>query len=171
VYFKFGGNYMKSMIFSTVMALALFVGVTQVDAARIHDAAIEGDLAAVEQQLRNGVDVNLVSEYGCTALIWAAWNGRIEIVNALLAHGADVNLANTYGYTALMYAAKNGHAPVVEALLPHLQVDDVLATNKDGQTALDLAQTDEIKQLIQTHIENKEFEQRGMKTKSARNVA
>lgn len=153
------------------MAIALFMGVTQIDAAGIHRAAVRSDLDGIKQELNNGVSIDSVGNYGDTALNLAALNGRTEIVNYLLTNGAKVNIANRGGRTALMMAASNGHKEIVNALLPHLQVDDVLARDKKGENALDQAKCEDIKQSIQNHIDNEAFKPRGMRTKSAAKTA
>ena len=56
------------------------------------------------------------SEYGSTALMFAAENGYTETVQALLAAGAEVNAKTDTGTTALMLAVQNGHTQI-EALL------------------------------------------------------
>jgi ankyrin repeat protein len=45
---------------------------------RLHQAARDGDLAALRSSLRQGVDVDVRDESGRTALIEAAEHGRIE---------------------------------------------------------------------------------------------
>ena len=46
-------------------------------------------------------DVNCCSEYGDTALHYAAYRGCVESVEALVAAGAAVNKRNCYGATPL----------------------------------------------------------------------
>ena len=51
-----------------------------------------------------GADVNMINEYGTTALMAAARHGNKEIVEMLLLRGADVNMACKDGDTALFSA-------------------------------------------------------------------
>jgi hypothetical protein len=67
----------------------------------LHFAAYCGDLAGLEQQLRDGADPNLKDEYrGYTALHWltdvaAAGGQRLEMLNLLVAHGARLDVRQT----------------------------------------------------------------------------
>ena len=45
----------------------------------IHDAARDGNLAAVRQHLQEGSDVNAKDNNGDTPLMWAAGNGHLEV--------------------------------------------------------------------------------------------
>ena len=84
----------------------------------LREAARHGDLAAVKTLLAKGAEVNSATEFGATALIFAADSGHVEIVKALIDGGADVNLKDsTYGSTAIDWAAGKGYAPIVEILL------------------------------------------------------
>ena len=78
----------------------------------IHDAAKDGDLAAVQAQLDAGVDVNAKDWLGGTALLEAAIKGHKEVVELLIAKGADVNAKDKYGKTPLYLAAERGHKEV-----------------------------------------------------------
>ena len=80
-----------------------------------------------------------------TALYIAAAKGHDAVVRTLLDAGADKDLARNDGVTPLMIAAQTGHAAVVCALLD-------AGANKtarcDGKTALDAAETTEIRDLL-----------------------
>lgn len=54
-----------------------------------HLAAAEGSAGCLENMLRRGVDVNVVTATGLTALHGAAAEGRLGAVTTLLAYGAD----------------------------------------------------------------------------------
>src|SRR5262249_37459541 len=81
-------------------------------------AARKGDAKTVETLLAKGVEVNTKTEYGVTALMYAADKGHLDVVKVLLKHKADVNAKdNFYGATALTWAAYRGHAKIVQSLL------------------------------------------------------
>lgn len=112
----------------------------------IHAAAAAGDLAAMQQLIGNGADVNARVETkvnapavnGDTALHLAAKNGQVEAVNWLINHGADVKARNDRGGTALHMAVE--HPPVAEALIKHgAEID---ATDAAGRTPLHWAARD-----------------------------
>ncbi len=100
--------------------------------------AERGDKGIVQALLDAGADVNQTSCWGETALFGAAsFPNGLATVRLLLAKGADVNIAWQAGWTPLMQAALDGTAEIVRELLLHKP--DLDATNKEGQTALDLA--------------------------------
>ncbi len=57
----------------------------------IHDAAYDGNIEDIKQQIAAGADVNENDEKGATPLHGAAFTGRMEVVELLIANGADVN--------------------------------------------------------------------------------
>ncbi|MGI9548613.1 MAG: ankyrin repeat domain-containing protein [Bdellovibrionales bacterium] len=84
-----------------------------------------------------GADLNARSNWGKTALMYAASN-YLKAVNVLIAAGADVNAKDNDGKTALMYAAgswANGNIRIVNALLA--AGADVNAKDNKGRTYLD----------------------------------
>ena len=104
----------------------------------LRHAAEEGDLAEVKRLLELGTDVNLQdTEYGATALMWAAGYGHTEIVELLIVSGADLDLKSQFGYTALMMAANGGYTNIVELLIN--AGAEVNVQNVYGDTALMLA--------------------------------
>lgn len=157
------------MLYSAVIALALFTEFdSTADAGAIHEYAERGDLAGVEQELNNNVNVNSQDKWGFTALMWAIQNGDINITEKLLQHpDIDVNIQNNVKSTALIKAAFFNQKNILEKLLQ--AGADVSLKNNSDKTALDLAEDPEIKQLIQTHIQC--LENRCRTTKSAANRA
>lgn len=53
------------------------------------NAAMRGDVEAVQRHLRSGVPVDVKSLGDMTAMRWACFNGHEDVVRVLLAHGAD----------------------------------------------------------------------------------
>jgi ankyrin repeat protein len=171
------------MIFGAAMALAMFVGSTQVDAAPIHDAALAGNVAAIQQELNNNVDVNAKDRWGWTALMLAARRGHSAVVEQLL-NVPDIDVNYSYDDntgTALVVAVREGRTSIVDRLL---QVPDIDVKRKfiytwglhpfydEEYDALSVARDkkhSEIVQLLEEHIkviDNQD--QRSNKTKSAR---
>ncbi len=70
--------------------------------------------------LHKGTTVDQANtNFGDTALSWAAFRGDTDIVNLLISHGADVNKAGKQDITPLSLAARTGHVAVVRLLLQH----------------------------------------------------
>ena len=104
----------------------------------IHDAAIDGNIAAVKQCIAAGADIN-AKIGGWTALHHAANVGNKEIVELLIANGADVNAKddNLTLWTPLHKAASRGHNAIVEILLSRSA--NVNAKDGSGRSPLDWA--------------------------------
>ena len=129
-----------------------------------------GNREAVRRQLeQDGIDVNAKNSEGYTALILASSNGHKEIVAMLLdkKYGAYVNATDDDGDTALMkvincneeddrpwYQVEYDIIEIVEKLLNQDGID-VNVENKNGKTALDIAEetgcTKKIQKLIIKH--------------------
>jgi len=82
------------------------------------EAVLEDDPAAVASQIRNGAEIDLVSDRGVTPLWDASMHGQAEIVQLLLRAGADANYVRPHdGFSPLHLASQNGHSEVVQMLL------------------------------------------------------
>jgi ankyrin repeat protein len=149
------------------LAAALLVALTCGSPAfcgPIHDAAKTGDLAKIQELLKDNPElVSSKDENGATALHWAATTGHRDVVELLLANKADVD-ARTYsrkhvdvllptssvedmqnfnsgmvgrekeGATPLIWATLGGKKEVAELLIAHGA--DVNARSDDGATPL-----------------------------------
>jgi cytochrome c len=86
-------------------------------AESVQDAAMTGDLAALQNLLEAGSDPNHIkSEGGPTPLFFAAERGHPEAIELLLSHGAEVNALTLRG-SALHIAARRGRIDIVKLLL------------------------------------------------------
>jgi len=75
----------------------------------LHDAALAGDLDAIDACIGAGADLDAKDEHGFTALINAVHGGHLDAVRRILAAGADVHLRQgADGDTPLLRAAKYG---------------------------------------------------------------
>ncbi|OQR87402.1 hypothetical protein ACHHYP_08891 [Achlya hypogyna] len=97
-------------------------------------ASARGEVAAVQQLIDQGDDLNQVSNIGTTPLFTAASNGHLAVVEALIAAGADLNQASTKGWTPINSAAEEGHLTVVEALIA--AGADLNLANANGSTPI-----------------------------------
>jgi ankyrin repeat protein len=100
-----------------VLAAALVASQAFAADSPIAKAARADDLAAVQQLIASGTDVNQPAADGATAMLWAAYNSDVDMVKALAAAHADANAANKYGVTPLLQACRTGDTAVVQALL------------------------------------------------------
>jgi ankyrin repeat protein len=81
------------------------------------EAAREGNVESVRQQLATGVTANQLDLDNRPALALAAINGNAEIAKLLLDARAMPDLRDREGRTALMWASERGHAGVVQTLI------------------------------------------------------
>jgi ankyrin repeat protein len=84
----------------------LISSLTGSDAGALLTALMDGRDDAVRVMLALQWPLTPESEWGGTALHWAAWNGRAEMVRQLLEHGAPVNVRDSrYGSSSLAWTA------------------------------------------------------------------
>ncbi len=101
----------------------------------LNTAAYMGNLAAVEQHIKAGTNLNTKEPMGgATPLLTACVFGKTEIAKALINAGADLNLTNNDGSTPLHVAAFFCHKEIVKALLE--KNANINALNGQGATAL-----------------------------------
>ena len=114
---------------------------TRSESNALCNAVRSGDLHAVKKQLASSVDINAGdSEFGVTALSWAALLDATEIANFLIEKGADVNAKSRDGSTPLHSAAFLGHTEIAELLIR--KGADVNPKNYKDETPLDASVVD-----------------------------
>ncbi|NWS07224.1 BARD1 protein, partial [Motacilla alba] len=121
----------------------------------LHVASIKGDLAAVEQLLKNGADPNVKDNAGWTPLHEACNHGHREVVELLLRHGALVNTTGYQNDSPLHDAARNGHVAVAELLLLHGASRH--AVNIFGLRPVDYAESKKMKSVLMLPVKNESF--------------
>ena len=119
--------------------------------ARLAEAAMHEDNAAVRALLRQKADANATLPDGTTALHWVVQADDLETVGLLIQAGANVKAKDRYGFTPLYFAATNGNAAVIRKLLE--AGADPNAADGSGETALMTAtrsgNADALKALLQ----------------------
>ncbi|MDR1305082.1 MAG: ankyrin repeat domain-containing protein [Verrucomicrobiales bacterium] len=83
----------------------------------LRQACATGNLAALEQARRQGVNVNARDNLKQTPLMLAAANGQAAVIKRLVELGADTSLKDKDNYTALEVAVDGNQAAGVAALL------------------------------------------------------
>lgn len=108
----------KQMVFLALALLCPVVAGAQDVNDEFFAAARKGDVAAIKALLDKGVNVNVKTRYGATALSYACEKGHVDLVKLLIERGADVNVQDTfYGEIPLGWASGNGHIEIVKLLL------------------------------------------------------
>lgn len=156
-----------AMIRATVCSLICIAVVTQFAVAvgshpqeqspteQFWSAARRGELEKVKSLIESGVDVDAKTNYGATALSFAADRGQKEVVEYLLSKGANPNVKDTfYNATPMTWATMHDRYDIMRALVLG-GADDV-----DSATAKAIAKED--KELIQHVAENGKASRRGL---------
>lgn len=103
------------------------------------DAAMNGDLAAIQNLLQQGVSVDARNQQGESALNIAAANNKKDVATLLLQHGADVNdRGEGEGHETLLHLAADDGFPDIVELLSQWKAD-VNARDRWERTPLHLA--------------------------------
>ena len=128
------------------------------DDASLCDAASVGDRRRVKKLLTEGANPDSSDEEGNTALMAAAFAGQVGVVEDLLEAGADPDIQDVFGVTALMNAViaigdlEIGEVHPVYGEIVQLLMDngaDVDLEDEDGTSALDIATSLDIDELIE----------------------
>jgi len=117
-----------------------------------YDAAYDGNKAAIQQAIADGVDVNQPNENGCTALMLAAHNGHTKLVEFLIKHKSILEARDAADRTALLYAASGKNRSTVKVLLEAGAKVDV-PDNEQNWTALMFAAAEGNMEVVKVLLE------------------
>jgi ankyrin repeat protein len=116
----------------------------------LHLSVLNSFPAFSQELLRHGARVDVVDDKGNLPLhlsfYQAIKSSDLSIVSELIEKTPDINQANSLGYTPLHFAAILDKPQVIRQLLSRGARRDI--KNKDGKLALDLARSDECKELL-----------------------
>jgi ankyrin repeat protein len=107
----------------------------------LHDAAGNGDTAAVRWLLKQGAKTDRKDLQGRTPLHNAVMGGSKEITLALLEAGTDANVRDNFQDTPLMLACNKGVDEIARALVD--KGADPLLKDQEGRTAAQRAAAEE----------------------------
>ncbi|XP_072324461.1 ankyrin repeat domain-containing protein 12 isoform X2 [Scyliorhinus torazame] len=116
----------------------------------LHMAAIRGESKQVKELIIQGADVNVKDFAGWTPLHEACNLGYYEVAKQLILAGADVNTQGLDNDTPLHDAASNGHRDIVKLLLRN--GGDAYQMNHRGERPVDVADSDEMEQLLKGEL-------------------
>jgi uncharacterized protein len=105
----------------------------------LHYAALANDVAAVEDRLAAGDDLDASDRQGFAPLHLAAQEGSLAVARELLDRGATVDQPNAFGNTALFVAVFNCRGDGSMIKLLRARGADPLRTNQSGKTPVGLA--------------------------------
>ncbi|XP_076348139.1 protein phosphatase 1 regulatory subunit 12B-like isoform X1 [Tachypleus tridentatus] len=114
-------------------------------------ACASGDTEEVERLLEKGADINTANVDGLTALHQACIDDNLKMVEFLVEHGCDVNQGDNEGWTPLHATASCGFLSIAKYLLENGA--SVAMVNNDGELPIDIAESEEMEELLQAEID------------------
>lgn len=129
----------------------------QVNEETLADLVKNDDLTKVKQLLAliKPGEINELDESGLGLIHWCADRGHTDMMQLILNQpGINVNLQDKDGQTALHYTSSCGHVECTTAIL---NADaDLKIIDNDGNSVLDVAYDEQVKQLICLYLEDEE---------------
>lgn len=124
----------------------------------LHCAVHNGEKETAKLLLQAGVDVNTKDNYGRSPVheFVNAYKVQLseeiiaQLIELLIESGADVNAQDDYGNTVLHLAVLDERTHDIELLLIYGANEDI--ENQQGKTAVDIAKTTKIKELITNYM-------------------
>ncbi|XKL63604.1 hypothetical protein PGB90_005968 [Kerria lacca] len=116
-------------------------------------ACASGDKDEVLRLLNVEADIDTSNVDGLSALHQACIDDNLDMVEFLVKHGADINKGDNEGWTPLHATASCGFISIAKYLIE--QGADVAAVNNDGELAIDIAESDEMEDLLQAVLKEK----------------
>ena len=120
----------------------------------IHYACLEGNLKIAEILIKTNCDCNIRTFEKKTPLHFAAIQGYFDISKLLIENGAILNTNDNEKNTPLHYCSMKGHLELLKYFLGKFPQADT--ENIYGKTPLDVAKTEEIKNILNEYLNKKE---------------
>ncbi|KAF5304118.1 hypothetical protein FQA39_LY01903 [Lamprigera yunnana] len=114
-------------------------------------ACAAGDKEEVLRLIEKGADIDTTNIDGLTALHQACIDDNLDMVEFMVEHGSDVNRGDNEGWTPLHATASCGFLSIAKYLIEHGA--NVAAVNNDGELPLDIAECEDMEDLLQTEID------------------
>lgn len=118
----------------------------------LHIAVAKSDLDEIENQVRNGININSLAGDGLATLHWSIASESIAPMQKLLELGADPNVKTTQGATPMMNAVQSNKIEHLNVLLKYGAL--VNAKDDRGFTALHRAAEMGHKEVVMVLLEN-----------------
>lgn len=109
---------LKTIFYFLVVFVFSFTLSAQDQSKEFLEAAQKGDIELIKKFLNDGIDINTTSQYGATALTFAADIQNVELVKLLLEHKADPNIVDQfYGATPFLWAISEDNYDIVKLMV------------------------------------------------------
>lgn len=106
-----------ALLLSLILSVQVFAQDTDKE---FWKAAKSNDLETLKKLLDEGVEVDIKTEYGATALMFAADKEHLEAVNFLLENGADPNLKDAfYQSSPYLWISYSGNVELIKSMIKH----------------------------------------------------
>ncbi len=133
-------SFVNQALGSAITFVPIEKPVTLPVAKTIQEAAVWGDVAAIERFLSAGTAIDVTDEAGVTPLMYASYHFHPEAVEYLLSNGANPALLSKNGKNALLGAAEVGNWKAIQSLAAKGM--NVNVRTAEGRTPLHLAMDD-----------------------------
>lgn len=125
-----------------------------------------GDRDEILRLLKKGADIDTHDVDGLSALHQACIDDNLELVEFLVENGADVNKGDNEGWTPLHATASCGFLSIARYLIE--KGANVAAVNNDGELPVDVAESDEMEDMLQQQLEDLGIDAENARTEEER---
>uniref|UniRef100_A0A146M082 Protein phosphatase 1 regulatory subunit 12B n=4 Tax=Lygus hesperus TaxID=30085 RepID=A0A146M082_LYGHE len=125
-----------------------------------------GDKDEILRLLKKNADIDTTDVDGLSALHQACIDDNLDLVEFLVEHGADVNKGDNEGWTPLHATASCGFISIAKYLIENGA--NVAAVNNDGELPVDVAESDEMEDMLQQQIDDRGIDAENARTEEER---